>query len=35
MKAIIVTQEAAGIAGMTLADRPEPTPAVVHSGPFV
>lgn len=28
MKAVTVTQESAGTAGMTLADRPEPTPAI-------
>jgi NADPH:quinone reductase-like Zn-dependent oxidoreductase len=28
MKAIVVTDEAAGTAGMTLAERPEPTPAI-------
>ena len=27
MKAIVVTDEAAGTAGMTLAERPEPEPA--------
>ena len=28
MKAIVVTDESAGIAGMSLVDRPEPTPAI-------
>ena len=28
MKAIVVTDEAAGTAGMTLTERPEPTPAI-------
>jgi NADPH:quinone reductase-like Zn-dependent oxidoreductase len=28
VKAIIVTDRAAGIAGMALADRPEPQPAI-------
>jgi hypothetical protein len=41
MKAVTVTQESAGTAGMTLADRPEPTPAIndvvvrVHAAGFV
>jgi NADPH:quinone reductase-like Zn-dependent oxidoreductase len=41
MKAIVVTDEAAGTAGMTLAERPEPTPAIndvivrVHASGFV
>lgn len=41
MKAIIVTDEAAGTAGMTLAERPEPAPAIndvlveVHAAGFV
>src|SRR5512146_1117276 len=41
MKAIIVTDEAAGTAGMTLAERPEPKPAIndvvvqVHASGFV
>jgi len=41
MKAIIVTDESAGTAGMTLADRPEPSPAIndvvvrVHAAGFV
>ena len=28
VKAIVVTDEAAGTAGMTLAERPEPEPAI-------
>jgi NADPH:quinone reductase-like Zn-dependent oxidoreductase len=28
MKAIVVTDEAAGTAGMTLVERPEPEPAI-------
>jgi NADPH:quinone reductase-like Zn-dependent oxidoreductase len=41
MKAITVTQESAGTAGMSLADRPEPSPAIndvvvrVHAAGFV
>jgi len=41
MKAIVVTNEAAGTAGMTLAERPEPQPAIndvvvaVHASGFV
>ncbi|KKK07188.1 NADP-dependent oxidoreductase [Micromonospora sp. HK10] len=41
MKAIVVTDQAAGKAGMTLVDRPEPTPALndvvveVHASGFV
>ncbi|MGW5360605.1 NADP-dependent oxidoreductase [Actinopolymorpha pittospori] len=41
MKAIVVTDEAAGTAGMTLAERPEPEPAIndvvvrVHASGFV
>src|SRR4051812_12978773 len=41
MKAIVVTDEAAGMAGMTLAERPEPTAAIndvvvqVHASGFV
>ncbi|UOQ90573.1 NADP-dependent oxidoreductase [Agromyces endophyticus] len=41
MKAIVVTDPAAGLAGMTLADRPEPSPAIndvvveVHAAGFV
>jgi NADPH:quinone reductase-like Zn-dependent oxidoreductase len=41
MKAIVVTDEAAGTAGMTLAERPEPKPAIndvvvqVHASGFV
>lgn len=41
MKAIVVTDEAAGTAGMTLVDRPEPEPAIndvvvqVHASGFV
>lgn len=41
MKAIVVTDEAAGAAGMTLADRPEPAPAIndviveVHASGYV
>ena len=41
MKAIVVTDQAAGAAGMTLAERPEPTPAIndviveVHASGFV
>src|SRR5215207_11387882 len=41
MKAIVVTDEAAGTAGMTLAGRPEPEPAIndvvvrVHASGFV
>ena len=41
MKAIVVTDEAAGTAGMTLVERPEPTPAIndvvvrVHASGFV
>src|SRR3954454_8623636 len=41
MKAIVVTDEAAGPAGMTLVERPEPTPAIndviveVHASGFV
>jgi NADPH:quinone reductase-like Zn-dependent oxidoreductase len=40
MKAIVVTDEAAGTAGMTLVERPEPEPAVndvvvrVHASGF-
>jgi NADPH:quinone reductase-like Zn-dependent oxidoreductase len=40
MKAIVVTDEAAGLAGMTLAERPEPEPAIndvivqVHASGF-
>ena len=41
MKAIVVTDEAAGTAGMTLADRPEPPAAIndvivqIHASGFV
>src|SRR3954467_9684263 len=41
MKAIVVTDEAAGTAGMTLVDRPEPSPAIndvivqIHASGFV
>ncbi len=41
MKAIVVTDQAAGLAGMTLAERPEPQPAIndvvveVHASGFV
>ena len=41
MKAIVVTDEAAGTAGMTLAERPGPTAAIndvvvsVHASGFV
>ena len=41
MKAIVVTDEAAGTAGMTLAERPEPTAAIndvivrIHASGFV
>jgi NADPH:quinone reductase-like Zn-dependent oxidoreductase len=41
MRAIVVTDEAAGTAGMTLAERPEPTPAIndvvveVHASGYV
>jgi NADPH:quinone reductase-like Zn-dependent oxidoreductase len=41
MKAIVVSDQAAGAAGMTLADRPEPTPAIndvlveVHAAAYV
>src|SRR6266567_2415243 len=41
MKAIVVTDQAAGTAGMTLAERPEPEPAIndvvveVHASGFV
>jgi len=41
MKAIVVTDEAAGTAGMTLAERPDPSPAIndavveVHASGFV
>src|SRR5579884_3315150 len=41
MKAIVVTDRATGIAGMTLVDRPEPTAAIndvvveVHASGFV
>ncbi|HXF29917.1 MAG TPA: NADP-dependent oxidoreductase [Solirubrobacterales bacterium] len=41
MKAIVVTDQAAGVAGMTLAERPEPQPAIndvvveVHASGFV
>ena len=41
MKAIVVTDEAAGTAGMTLEERPEPTPAIndvivqIHAAGFV
>src|SRR3954466_14729484 len=41
MKAIVVTEEAAGTAGMTLVERPEPSPAIndvvvqVHASGFV
>jgi NADPH:quinone reductase-like Zn-dependent oxidoreductase len=41
MKAIVVTDEAAGLAGMALAERPEPTAAIndviveVHASGFV
>src|SRR5690348_6072955 len=41
MKAIVVTDEAAGLAGMTLAERPEPSAAIndviveVHASGFV
>ena len=41
MKAIVVTEEAAGTAGMTLAERPEPPAAIndviveVHASGFV
>src|SRR6201995_486914 len=41
MKAIVVTDEAAGTAGMTLVERPEPTPAIndviveIHASGFV
>src|SRR5438045_9151835 len=41
MKAIVVTDEAAGTAGMMLAERPEPEPAIndvvveVHASGFV
>src|ERR1700740_2027729 len=41
MKAIVVTDEAAGTAGMTLVERPEPKPAIndvvvqVHASGFV
>lgn len=41
MKAIVVTDEAAGTAGMTLVERPEPEPAIndvvvqVHASGFV
>ncbi|MET7673183.1 alcohol dehydrogenase catalytic domain-containing protein [Micromonospora luteifusca] len=41
MKAIVVTDEAAGTAGMTLVERPEPAPALndvvvqVHAAGFV
>ena len=41
MKAIVVTEQAAGTAGMTLAERPEPQPAIndvvveVHAAGFV
>ena len=40
MKAIVVTDEAAGTAGMTLVERPEPEPAIndvvvqVHASGF-
>jgi hypothetical protein len=30
MKAIVVTDQAAGTAGMTLVERPEPPPAINH-----
>ena len=41
MKAIVVTDQAAGTAGMTLADRPEPEPTIndviveIHASGFV
>ena len=41
MKAIVVTEEAAGTAGMTLAERPEPQAAIndvvvqIHASGFV
>src|SRR5215475_11631318 len=41
MKAVVVTDEAAGMAGMTLAERPEPTAAIydaivqIHASGFV
>jgi NADPH:quinone reductase-like Zn-dependent oxidoreductase len=41
MKAIVVTDQAAGLPGMTLTDRPEPTPAIndvvvqIHASGFV
>lgn len=41
MRAVVVTDEAAGAAGMTLAERPEPTPAIndvvvaVHAAGYV
>ena len=41
MKAIVVTDEAVGTAGMTLVERPEPSPAIndvvveVHGSGFV
>ena len=41
MKAIVVTEQAAGTAGMTLAERPEPQAAIndvvveVHASGFV
>src|SRR4051812_3000359 len=41
LKAIVVTDEAAGTAGMTLVDRPEPSPAIndvivqIHASGFV
>src|SRR5438270_9273247 len=41
MKAIVVTDQAAGTAGMTLAERPEPAPAIndvivqIHASGFV
>lgn len=40
MKAVVVTDEAAGTAGMTLAERPQPEPAIndvvvaVHASGF-
>jgi NADPH:quinone reductase-like Zn-dependent oxidoreductase len=41
MKAIVVTEEAAGTAGMTLVERPDPEPAIndvvvqIHASGFV
>ncbi len=41
MKAIVVTDQAAGMAGMTLVERPEPSPAIndvvveIHASGFV